>query len=123
MQNTKVSFSEEIAKRANNLYSKACSFAYPIDLSYLACIDGILTLQLLLEDGYSERAEEALKKSISKLEKLGICDDDSAQKYIDDAEAKVAFWSTLKKKFDDETEYRFQEVKQKFLDVVQDCGN
>lgn len=123
MQNTKAVFSKEIAERGNDLNLKATLLKYPIEISYLTYIDGARSCEWILSEGYSERAEKLLEKSISELANIGIHDDESAQKYMDDIEAKLAFWEVCKKNFDAETESRLEKIKQKFLDVVRDWEN
>lgn len=122
MQNTKAVFSKETAERGNDLSLKATLLKYPIDISHLNCIAGVHSCEWILSEAYSERAEKLLETSISRLADFGIHDDESAQKYMDDAEAKLAFWEVCKKNFDAETESRLETIKQKFLDVVRDWG-
>ena len=123
MQNTKAVFSKETAERGNDLNLKATLLKYPIDVSHLNCIDGVRSCEWILLECYSERAEKLLENSISRLANFGIYDDESARKYMDDTEAKLAFWEVCKKDFDAETESRLEKINQKFLDVVRNWEN
>jgi len=116
-------FSRETIDRSHKLVNRICRMEYPGDMHLLNCISGYTFLCSIASDSSDpKKVLDAANRDAEKMNRAGIFDDETANKYMDAFDHILELWEPIKNELHNELGRIKAECEANFLESLPSKG-